>query len=266
MQSVKTFAKAVLPSQPGIGEKYTTFPLDWSTQLLRLSATTSRPVSLNTIATPRDADFYEYYWADKVEGTELSDLVKWFIKLLFKRPPHHLWPIWILTWLISVVAFALVVMFRAGQLKDMVSYVPPILGVLIALLWAFALKTFLIDYLGDAARYLDPKPKNKAVREAITKDGTDLLQQLIDSRRQAGRWAHSSLCPSDKRRNDSRCYLGGTARRIRPDFRISAEVTASNSQAPWNPARGSHPSALACDQGAPPVQTTTRPLRRKRRA
>jgi hypothetical protein len=54
-------------------------------------------------------DFYEYYWAHKMEGNTLSHALQWIDNLLLRRPsavPPRLRKLWFLVWLALILAMA----------------------------------------------------------------------------------------------------------------------------------------------------------------
>ncbi|MFJ2407584.1 hypothetical protein ACIOMR_00300 [Pseudomonas sp. NPDC087814] len=130
-------------------------------------------------------DFYEYYWAHKMQGTKVGHLLSWLWDI-FKRPrrdiPTAIVPIWRATrWAL----LALLVLLVSGTLATLYGRFPhsdnpfALIPVLLAVI-GLALKYSALSYLGDAARYLSPNPQNVVVREQIRADGVDLLRALHD--------------------------------------------------------------------------------------
>ena len=93
MDTVRGFVEAVLPDTEW-GQKYFSKPDKMSESFeLRKLQDRNRPRT----------HFYEYYWADKVEGTSIRHIWTWFRSLLFTWPPKHLFSLWLLTWVLTFV-------------------------------------------------------------------------------------------------------------------------------------------------------------------
>lgn len=172
MQSLRSFAEAVLPQPAQGGEKYFSKPdpLSESFELRKLQDRSQ----------PR-THLFEYYWAYKVEGTVLGDIWSWLTTLLFRNPgkvPKQLRPLWIISWLLVLVALGAAV---AGGFSRIVSATTESQSFLVsgisALLLA-GLQWFVIRYIGDAARYLIPTPRNIKLRQEIRADGIRLLKKI----------------------------------------------------------------------------------------
>jgi len=149
-------------------------------------------------------DYYEYYWAHKMQGTTLWHVFRWFGSLLFKAPFYagrRLVGIWFGIWFFVGLISLIVRNFFFGRLQTLgikpsaisswlsddpclVSYNPMINGafsVLIILILIF-FSLLVKDYAGDAARYYRRTPTNITNRHSIISDGVDLLRRLNDSR------------------------------------------------------------------------------------
>ena len=127
-------------------------------------------------------DFFEFYWADLMEATEVKHVAAWAALLLFRSParvPRQLRGLW---WTIAVLA--VVVPLWTLLCSFGVIRIPPvwatILGVIGAVVWLAASK-FLIEVAGDAARYLHVAPPNIARRRKIRDAGIELLERLHSS-------------------------------------------------------------------------------------
>jgi hypothetical protein len=127
-------------------------------------------------------DFFEVYWADKVRDTTISQVWAWIRRLMLRRPstiPSSLKPVWWTVWIAALLTGFVVVSFL------------PTVDVEANARWlSFAGATvlavvsgFMINSLGDAARYLWPHPANVAVRDRIRSSGVDLLDALHGSGR-----------------------------------------------------------------------------------
>ncbi len=169
METLRSFVAAVLPDRDVFSKPDT---ISRSYELRRLS----------TILRPRQTtDFFELYWADKVEGTSLRHIFQWLRGLLFRRPatvPPHLRALWYVTWLVLLLISALVALLYQARASGRIDAG---LAMLLTLVGPVALSVphgFLLYYLGDAARYLSPSPQNVATRRAIREAGVDLLRRL----------------------------------------------------------------------------------------
>lgn len=122
-------------------------------------------------------DFFEVYWADKIRDTKLSQVLTWLRKLLFRWPSHiprALRPLWWTIW--GALALATVVAISFLPVIDIGAY-PRSVGLAGSALLG-VISGFMVNSLGDAARYLWPHPANVAVRDAIRANGVDLLEAL----------------------------------------------------------------------------------------
>jgi len=177
MDTLRAFVAAVLPEPQSDRIKFLSVPdqMSESFELRRLLApqTRSRPIT----------DFFEYYWAYQVCGTQFRHLAAWLKMLLFRKPwnvPRRLISIWVMTWVL-VVAIAI----ASLRLAPLLSGPPDQRDITVRILsWVFSVlllplvSGFAFGYLGDAARYLSPTPQNIAVRHRIRRDGVQLLRKL----------------------------------------------------------------------------------------
>lgn len=172
METVRSFADAILPEQEAGEEKYfiRPDPLSESFELRKLQNRTQ----------PR-TQFFEYYWAYKVEGTNFSHLFPWLSLLLFRKPskvPKQLLSLWSLSWLLIVITITALVFDVFAPLKQLTPQLPPfIMSGISALLFAVSNLVFFL-YIGDAARYLSPTPANIKLRQSIRADGIKLLKKI----------------------------------------------------------------------------------------
>lgn len=123
--------------------------------------------------------FYEYYWADRVGGTTTGDVLGWLWSLMGRLPwsvPARLRIVWAVLWALVLAVGVTVATFWQGL--EQVRWVSGAVTIVLA-----AGASFLIRYLGDAARYLSPRPRNVAIREEIRRRGLDLVRELHRSGR-----------------------------------------------------------------------------------
>lgn len=127
-------------------------------------------------------DFFEVYWADKIRDTKLSQVFAWLRRLLLRWPwhiPSALRPLWWTTWIALGLAALVVLSFApvlevAADARWVGTAASALLGIV---------SGFMVNSLGDAARYLWPHPANVVVRDAIRTSGVDLLEALHESGR-----------------------------------------------------------------------------------
>lgn len=178
MDTVRSFVEAVLP-EPESGEKYLSKP-DRMSEIFELRKLQNR-------TRPR-THFFEYYWAYQMEGTKLQHVWKWTFSLLFRLPtkvPKHLIPLWLITWFLAII----VVFFTyTGVFKPYTSLPGDLLNqtssfsiASFGALFLSIIQYFIVHYIGDAARYLSPNPKNIAVRQKIRSQGINLVRQIQQS-------------------------------------------------------------------------------------
>lgn len=147
-------------------------------------------------------DVYEVYWAHLIRDTTLMEVAAWVRRLLLRRPvrvrrikqkwkwdrliPPSLTPIWILTWVITIIMPALalwslysssLLSFIPYQLISLAVFLPAILF-LLGLFWKYIGQSIATDYLGDAASYLRPHPSHIEHRQAICSHGVRLLEEI----------------------------------------------------------------------------------------
>lgn len=130
----------------------------------------------------RRTDFFELYWADLMEGTEVKHVTAWLKLLLLRSPakvPAQLRGLW---WTIAVLTVTVPTVFLLWKLGHLPvsGKVVSLLGGIGAGLWLVA-SGFLADVAGDAARYLHVAPANIARRRAIREAGIQLLDRLHQS-------------------------------------------------------------------------------------
>ncbi|WP_052420958.1 hypothetical protein [Paraburkholderia ferrariae] len=185
MDTLRGFVDAVLTDVSGYDTKYRSKP-DAMGDLLetrRLQAPASRQEGRP------QTDFYEYYWAHHMEGSKYSQVFRWMLWLLFRRPSSvvsALRPAWFASWGLLVFAIVLLV---AGSWVDATSgsHLFDWLGK-----WIFAggVLTFILQsiasyvvlgYVADAARYLTPNPGNIEARNKIRSEGIKLVRSLHES-------------------------------------------------------------------------------------
>ena len=135
-----------------------------------------------------ETDFYELYWQHLMRGTSWRPVLEWTLSLLFH--PGKLNPrlrkVWkrvvlILVTLLVAIVFGAVAWpaLKIGTLW-VTSLAIPALLLWRLLEWVIRgrIERFVVGFLGDAVRYLNPDPQNVEARRAIRTAGLTLLRGL----------------------------------------------------------------------------------------
>jgi hypothetical protein len=181
MDTVRGFVDATmpLPSNP-IKPKFWSKPNPMSElfELRKLVTPQSR--------TMPPTDFYEYYWAYQAQGTKFVHVISWAWILLVRRPknvPHHLKVLWSTLWFLILSTAILMSTSYWGRLVSLggkAFSANHLLAILSSAL-LLGISGLILNYLGDAARYLNPSPPNIDLRRRIRAEGVELLRQLHKS-------------------------------------------------------------------------------------
>jgi len=127
-------------------------------------------------------DFFEYYWAFNMQGTNIGHIIPWFKTLLLNWPwrvPNRLLIVWFLSWLLTLGIIGGVLLFFSNANEN--PFGEGLRGKAYSLLGTsilIGLQRTLISYIGDAARYLTPNPSNIRERQTIRHEGIALLKKL----------------------------------------------------------------------------------------
>jgi hypothetical protein len=177
MGTVRAFVKAILGDGTLENPTYWSKP-DRMSQSFELRRLRSRG---RTLA----ADFYEYYWAYNLQGTKLRDVLGWFKGLLLRRAkdvPPSARSLWFLSRLLVVSAAAGAGALALGwgsEWKDLFKALQKLSAIsLVASGLMLLIESVVINYVGDAARYLSPLPRNIRLRQKIRGEGIQLLRAL----------------------------------------------------------------------------------------
>ena len=85
---------------------------------------------------------------------------------------------WVLSWIFLLMILSGLALGLSARLSALTSQIPPALlsgaGVVLLTL----LQGAVLNYIGDAARYLSPMPKNIKLRQEIRSDGIRLLKRI----------------------------------------------------------------------------------------
>jgi hypothetical protein len=205
MATVRAFVEAVwthdttLDVLAGHGERRV-----WMVPDTRFGSHEMSRIRTNRLALERDrhgdlqpgpaTDFFELYWQDRMGTSRWQHVTGWLVPLLGRSPrrvPEPLrtpWRVLVGATLVVALCFAepvLANLFGKGPFEwllgaDVGGLARAALTGLTALL-GFLGARFVLPYIGDAARYLDPAPGNVAVRNRIRDEGVRLLRALNDS-------------------------------------------------------------------------------------
>ncbi len=179
MDTLRSFVKAVWTTDDSLRTEYAP-STTWSKpdqmsgdfELRRLTTARSHENKLT--------DFFEFYWAHMMEGTQVAHLLAWAKLLLLRRPdsvPKQLRGLWcFLVGTALVVVLAIIASFIWADsipvwLKHAVRFGGSAVWVLIG---SFVVK----KVAGDAARYLHVAPPNIESRHRIRTAGVKLLRRL----------------------------------------------------------------------------------------
>jgi hypothetical protein len=190
MSNLRDFVTAL------VGDDFRSKPDDLSLSFELRRLTYEQPVGPERVQTC----FFEYYWAYRLRDTKYEHLRGWAWHLLCRWPWHVPWR-WLLIlsyvvcWLTAflllcaVVAVGTAAFFPSSELGALVAALRPrfsALWPLLTLLFPLTVSGFLLYWVGDAARYLNPAPANVAERQAIRSDGVALLRGLHKARNERG--------------------------------------------------------------------------------
>lgn len=171
----------------------------------------NRSFELQLITTESDkngrrVDFFEYYWAHRVTGTTWEQVRAWLFGLMLRNPvtnvPRGVRPVWVIMWLAFFLLFYVSIVAGMATAKvpidvaqthfwpiqktlELAAWIQTWQKWLIGLVWAaaglvigFFLK-IMVDVAGDVVRYVEPRPKNIAIRQSIRENGVQLLETLM---------------------------------------------------------------------------------------
>lgn len=154
----------------------------------------SHNLELHRLTTPTDVagrrtDFFEFYWADIMQGTLTEHLLAWVYGLLMRRPwppyvPWNVYLAWLMLWIVSLAA--LIFAIHATGYLPFIEHIPvvgflfskPYLSVGLVILAGFFFRRFVVPYFGDVARYVRADPANIGKRREVRHRGLRLLETL----------------------------------------------------------------------------------------
>jgi hypothetical protein len=181
-QTLRAFVDGILPW--GISNVWV--KPDRTSQLFELrkvSIEGKRKLNLPT------TDIYELYWAHLLRDTTVAQVLRWSLGVLFTRRPRlpkSLRPhLWVLRGLVVVAVVLILASLVAGPsfLPAAIAAAAVPVAAVAGTVWTLLKKGVLVDFVGDAARYLQPRPDNIARRQAIREAGVDLIEALHEGGR-----------------------------------------------------------------------------------
>jgi hypothetical protein len=184
-QTLRAFVKAVFRPE-GQPARETGELTDWVKPDYTSSLFEMRKMTVRGTAEMPTTDVYELYWAHLMGDTSVGQVTSWLLRLVFRplrRIPEplrrHIIGIWVLIGALLVAA--VLQFFRLIPVPAGIVLIVGTLGTLVVFVWRSFLSKAFIHFLGDAARYLEPKPENIARRQEIRQAGVDLLENLHGS-------------------------------------------------------------------------------------
>ncbi len=182
MDTLRGFVKAVWETDKKVQDEYAK-PGTWS-----IPDTISDSYELRCLTTSKNknevyTDFYEYYWAHLMEGNKIGHVTAWLKRILFKAPwklPKPLVGIW---WFLAISGLAILYLLFNQVLPDdaQIGLAKSWYSTVIGLVLIPIVMSVFQDIVGDAARYLDPSPKNIKRRQEIRRKGIDMLKKMHES-------------------------------------------------------------------------------------
>jgi hypothetical protein len=178
MQTVRSFVDAVVTTVNATGQRFWNRPdrMSDSFELRRLTAPGDGPDHPLT-------DYFEYYWAANMRDTTWPEVLSWLWQLLItpghKIPQRIRW-VWLISRVLVIAGIALTIFgggaFASLGLSSIAGY--SAIAAIATFVATGVLNVVFLGYIGDAARYLSPKPENIAQRQAIRRDGVELIRHL----------------------------------------------------------------------------------------
>jgi hypothetical protein len=181
MDSLRSFVHAVWKTDTSLHRKFGNTPDGvWSKPYDLSDDYELRRLTTAESAAGIRTDFFEFYWAHLMRGTEVGHVVAWAKTLLLRNPatvPKHLrLAYWTLVILVAIGIFFAI---RGAAMRGEGASGLPVWGNLLvtAVVLPFVVG-ILTNTVGDAARYLHVAPTNVRRRHAIRSAGIKVLKSL----------------------------------------------------------------------------------------
>ena len=184
-QALREFTSAIFPDSGGrerfVKPDYVSPLFDLRTVTVRGDRRAGRPTT----------DVYELYWAHLVRDTTAAQVYGWGFRLLFARNRNIPRPLKVPVWGIRILLFLVIPIVVVLVVTGTWSWLAGLLttGVLVlvpAIFWfvfGFLRDTYIVNFAGDAARYLEPRTENIRLRQEIREAGLELFDALHDGGR-----------------------------------------------------------------------------------
>lgn len=189
-QTLREFTTAVFPKVDAAGRELSPSYVkpDYASKLFEM----------RTVSVPGDqaagrptTDVYELYWAHLIRDTTLMQVYGWALRLLLapncNLPQTLIAQVWTSRAIVVAGVAGAVILTATGAISALAAWLAlGALAVLPAIGWfifGVLQQKYVVDFAGDAARYLEPRPGNIQLRQAIREAGLDLLNALHDGGR-----------------------------------------------------------------------------------
>lgn len=135
-------------------------------------------------------DVYELYWAHLIRDTTIAQVFGWMLRLLLSKDTKIPQTLLRLVWIVRVVLVVALALVAWTATKDISGWLKVFAGgafVALPSLLAIGMKAlrdeYLVNFAGDAARYLEPRADNVSRRQEIREAGAKLIEALHEKRR-----------------------------------------------------------------------------------
>lgn len=177
MDTVRNFAEEILPETASKGNKFWSKPdpLHSTIELRRLQSDHKYTT-----------DLFEYYWAHHVRGTKIPHLLNWYWNLITRKKeniPNCLLTLYRLSQFLTLVLIGLAIFLSINFGTSWEPYNSLSFGSIVLTPLLLIIQGFIVNYLGDAARYLSSRPENISLRRKIRSEGLKILRYLHKSHR-----------------------------------------------------------------------------------
>jgi hypothetical protein len=127
--------------------------------------------------------FYEFYWAYHMRDSNWGEIIAWIKGLVFRSPariPPRIRKVY--RWIWGILILCIIAVIAYTQFHTKIAWIKYLTGLGGLAILGRAVLGFLqsavIKTLGDAARYMSDYPDNIEQRQAIRREGIDLLRHL----------------------------------------------------------------------------------------
>lgn len=188
LDTLTRFVRAALPpdadGEPGFYSRPETVTGSYESRRFLAPKVPGRP----------QTEFFEYHWADRMQGNRIDDLWPTFRRMVLCSPrkvPAGLRGVWVLAWaLILAAAWAMAWgplqdVWRSDQGAVAASIGALASGGLVAVVLSYVASRLLPAWLTasfvDVVRYLDTSPRSYGVRRDVRRGLIEMLQTLRDT-------------------------------------------------------------------------------------